>query len=400
MNVGPLLSFVGWSFLPSLLSAGLLNIVYNIFPRYRPKTRLKADIHARLARTIVVAAYLIYTLFSTYLSLAATPNYYQIIGLDFSDCLLSTPDEWDRTLKSQWRKIARVFHPDKMGHAVDPELEQRFVAMRAAYETLADPIQKVAYDRFGTDVLTACIAHRCVTMRDYLIKGFQQSAPFYIAGLSGLVLLSVTPRMEYGKYVRFSIPILVRRRLIVGEKKKWRFASLAVVCGLETTMLSASTSKSTSALSGVPFLAKLVIHEQILFLHHLLLNFNGALAQIGPILFPLEDERVLLQKQEMSVLAPLINQLRQLGSLTETSIGQLSRNEMQPLFQAVGLRSMSSEDAGKNLEVILQKVEDATVDALCDLQLKNQQKSQKAAHPSLRETADENVPIKKEESQN
>ena len=66
-------------------------------------------------------------------------DFYEVLGVSRS-C-----DE--KALKASYRKLAMQFHPDRNGS--DPEAEQKFKEVSAAYECLRDPQKRAAYDRFG-----------------------------------------------------------------------------------------------------------------------------------------------------------------------------------------------------------------------------------------------------------
>lgn len=71
-------------------------------------------------------------------------DYYEILGVQ--------KDADEKTLKSAFRKLAMQFHPDR--NPGDAEAEQRFKELNEAYQALADPQKRAAYDRFGHDAFT------------------------------------------------------------------------------------------------------------------------------------------------------------------------------------------------------------------------------------------------------
>ena len=64
-------------------------------------------------------------------------DYYKILGLTQA----ATPAE----VKKAYRKLARKHHPDR--NPGDPQAAARFIEIAEAYETLADPERRQAYDR-------------------------------------------------------------------------------------------------------------------------------------------------------------------------------------------------------------------------------------------------------------
>jgi molecular chaperone DnaJ len=67
--------------------------------------------------------------------------------VDYYELLEVSRDADDATIKSQYRKLAMKYHPDKNGGC--KENEDKFKAVSAAYDCLKDPQKRAAYDRFG-----------------------------------------------------------------------------------------------------------------------------------------------------------------------------------------------------------------------------------------------------------
>jgi molecular chaperone DnaJ len=68
---------------------------------------------------------------------------------DYYELLEVARDADADTLKKAYRRLAMKFHPDK--NPDNPEAEERFKEISAAYGVLSDPEKRAHYDRFGAD---------------------------------------------------------------------------------------------------------------------------------------------------------------------------------------------------------------------------------------------------------
>ncbi|MFU8894732.1 MAG: DnaJ domain-containing protein, partial [Luteolibacter sp.] len=69
----------------------------------------------------------------------AKRDYYEILGV--------AKNASEADLKKAFRRLAMKYHPDR--NPGDKEAEDRFKEAKDAYEILADPQRRAAYDQFG-----------------------------------------------------------------------------------------------------------------------------------------------------------------------------------------------------------------------------------------------------------
>lgn len=131
--LGALLPFFSWAVLPNMFTKLLLQSVYSMFPALRPATQAQSDLHQNRARAAVISAYLVYTLVQSITGQDA--SYYSLLGLPL--------DVDSDDVPRAFRKLARQYHPDKVGS----QGEAFFIKLRVAHDCLADSVKKFAYDR-------------------------------------------------------------------------------------------------------------------------------------------------------------------------------------------------------------------------------------------------------------
>lgn len=187
----------GWTFLPSLLTRFALQGFYTVFPHLQPRLphnptqeqvqreNAKANMHHRVARGLLVAAYLAYTIAAVYLAQSEPEslNFYRLTGMTREAVAVGGSS----AVKAHWRKLARVYHPDKSG----PSGEGIFVAMNRATQCLADDEKRWAYERFGPAVLDW---RKLVTLSEFVHAGLQGTAVYYTFMLVTLLLVGVFRR--------------------------------------------------------------------------------------------------------------------------------------------------------------------------------------------------------------
>lgn len=188
-----LTSILCWTFLPSLFTNLLLSTFYRFSPGSRPtlpphasphqvaSANSTAQRHFRRARITLVVSYLAYSILNVYWSQISgvNQNYYSLLGL--SRQVVET--EGASSVKSQWRKLARIYHPDKVGKGG----EARFVELRRGVDILENDGKRWAYERFGPSIMEW---GKLGTNREFLVKGATNAAAFWVFAFLSIVGIS------------------------------------------------------------------------------------------------------------------------------------------------------------------------------------------------------------------
>ncbi|TPX15708.1 uncharacterized protein E0L32_000042 [Thyridium curvatum] len=259
-----LLSLIGWTFLPNLVTGWVQTILYSIFiragdPKPQPGTPRWAE-HRRRLHILVVSLYLAYTVYEADYELRRAGSFYADLSLPLSAT--------ERDVRARFRRLAALHHPDKTSNPDAVAATAFFVHLKTAADTLADPAKRFAYERFGPDVVAW--AH-CATVRDYVMRGAQVLVPYYAVGAAAMYALGLLGYLDWGRY--------------------WRWLALA---GLLVFELHTVTRPSPPALFDRvvnPLLGYLVPNhppylpfQAISLARKVCLTLYIALSQIGPML--------------------------------------------------------------------------------------------------------------------
>ncbi|CAK7228397.1 hypothetical protein SBRCBS47491_006890 [Sporothrix bragantina] len=204
------LSLVGWSFLPNFVTGWAQSIYYSITiragdPRPMPGTPRFAE-HRRRIHILVVALYLAYTIYEADYDLRRAGSFYRDLGVP----LTAT----DREIKSRFRRLAALHHPDKAGPnagADENAINAYFVHLKTATDTLLDPARRFAYDRFGPVSVAWATnnsnngQHRCTTIYDFVSMGVKVLAPYYTVAAAALYGLGLLGYLTWGGYERWLV---------------------------------------------------------------------------------------------------------------------------------------------------------------------------------------------------
>lgn len=157
-------------------------------PRPLPQTP-RFERHRRRIYIFVIVSYLLYTLYETFHQVQVSGSFYTLLGV--------TPYDTDRTIQSQFRRMAARHHPDKAGD--NQVAAAYFLVLRHAQETLLDPVKRFAYDRFGPSALNwGPLGSKQDILRVSLLR---LVLPQYLLTLGVMVLMNWIWWGSWGRYV-------------------------------------------------------------------------------------------------------------------------------------------------------------------------------------------------------
>lgn len=214
----PLLSYLGWSFLPNLGTQLLQNIYYRITisagaPYPQPGTPIYARDHRRI-RVLVLTLYLLYTLAQSLYDVKLAGDFYTLLSVD-------PHHTTDKEIKSRLRRLAARFHPDKISQSTDGTTNDApsgmFLQLRLAGETLTNPSHRYAYTHFGPSILThlpkpeenttTTVKQLSLQTAQLVTMALKQKIPSYISTLVFVFVLNTffLPGKQGGKFWRYLI---------------------------------------------------------------------------------------------------------------------------------------------------------------------------------------------------
>lgn len=259
-----LLSLIGWSFLPKLASSWVQAIYYGVTIRAGdPKPQPGSPQHARHRRRIqmlVITAYLLYTVYEADHDIRRLSSYHADLGVPVAAT--------DREIKSRFRRLAALHHPDKTGVGGGGD-GAYFIHLKLASDTLQDAVKRFVYERFG-DAMASC--EKCSTLRDHVARGVLHTIlPYYGVAAAMVYGLGLFGYMEFGKFYRWLILMTLCLFEVHTVTRPGFPPLLTLVNGVVTTV--------TSRPPYLPF-------QLIALLRKLTLTVCIALSQIGPLLVP------------------------------------------------------------------------------------------------------------------
>ncbi|KAK2068393.1 hypothetical protein P8C59_003032 [Phyllachora maydis] len=203
------LSFLGWSFLPDLVTGWVQTLYYAIVIRAGdPKPRRgtpRFAVHRRRIQILVVTLYLAYTLVEADYQVQRAGSFYTLLGVPL--------DASERDVKARFRRLAALHHPDKVVGAgpAAADVNALFIRLKTAADVLADPARRFAYERLGPDAAVdwhgggggGPATGRCVTVRDFVLRGLRTLLPYYAGAAVSMYGLSLLGYLNWGRYERW-----------------------------------------------------------------------------------------------------------------------------------------------------------------------------------------------------
>jgi DnaJ-class molecular chaperone with C-terminal Zn finger domain len=289
-------------------------------PRPVPGTPRWAE-HRRCIQIVVVALYLLYTIYEADYDLQQAGTFYTDLGIP--------NNATEREIKIRFRRLAALYHPDKVAHKT-PDANAYFVHLKTAADTLTDPAKRFAYDRFGPDIVNW---QRCVTIRDFMARGAQALIPYY--GMTAICMygLSLFGFLEWGRYERW----LVLASVLTFEaycitRPNMPFVLEKIINPLVTALsrLVGDATSSPAASIRAPYLP----FQAIALARKVSVTMFIAFSQIGPLLTAdTSSGRVMVRQNaadEEVLLRQALDRLDAAVRKVDSDASRLLETEMSP----------------------------------------------------------------------
>ncbi|UNI20599.1 hypothetical protein JDV02_006670 [Purpureocillium takamizusanense] len=265
--------------------------------------------HRRVIHILVIAAYLAYTIYEADYELRAASDFYADLGL--------APGAPDRDVKTRFRRLAALHHPDKAGSGGGDDgggsTTARFIHLKLASDTLLNAARRFAYERFGPDVVDW---QKCVTVRDFVSRGVLSGVlPHYAVAAATIYVLGLLGYMDFGKFYRWLILVsLCVFELHAATRPSFpRF--LAVVNAVVTRL---SLRPPYLPFQFIQLARKLTITTYI------------ALSQIGPLLVEHTQQRQRAAQDDERALQQALQRLEGVTGQLNADAGRLMDMEIAP----------------------------------------------------------------------
>jgi hypothetical protein len=258
--------------------------------------------HRRVIHILVVATYLLYTIYEADHDIRAASSFYHDLSVPFSAA--------ERDIKSRFRRLAALHHPDKAG----PETaHDYYIHLKLAADTLQDGARRFAYERFGPDVVNWT---KSVTIKDYVSRGvFNIIIPHYVLAAATIYVLGLFGYMEFGKYYRWLILITLCTFEIYAVTRPFFPHSLETLNAILTTI--------TSHPPLLPF-------QLVQLTRKITITCYIGLSQLGPLLATYLHAGQRTAQDEDKALQQSMERLENISKQLENDAGRLMDMDMAP----------------------------------------------------------------------
>ena len=201
---------------------------------------------------------------------------------------------------------------------------------RRGIETLNDPLQRFAYERFGEDALTWKLS----SPKEYLTRGIQSSVMFYVVSFIASFLLSFFRKGLAGVYVSDWGDCQINTLLTFLCPAQWRNLGLLALALTELSMVL-HPSASPPGFASTLFPSH-ITWQHVSFHRQLYITSSIALNQLLPVLLPLlgldssnNDGR--WEKESVAAILDGVQRLGELSSVAEMETTRIFRSELDVL---------------------------------------------------------------------
>lgn len=219
----------------------------------------------------------------------------------------------EREIKSRFRRLAAIHHPDKVGANNGGSPEGYFVHLKTAQDTLLNPAKRFAYERFGPEVVDW---QRCSSIHDYVTNGLSSILPYYAAAGALMYVMGFLGYLEWGKY--------------------WRWLTLIILCVFELHTISRPHFPFVADKIINPILTTFTNHppylpfQVITLARKVCVTMYIAFSQIGPLLNPPEANSLPANSSPEAHLKEQLARLEGSAQTLDTEVGRLMGMEMSP----------------------------------------------------------------------
>ncbi|KAI5294099.1 hypothetical protein KEM52_004695 [Ascosphaera acerosa] len=194
-------TYATWAYLPRYLTGTVQHAYYQLRPGRTPPPKQGTPEHARDRRRVyvcVVTAYFLFTIWSAFADIQRQGDMYRLLGV--------TPLTPERVVRSRYRRMATLLHPDKISKDSSdtggPGAEAAFMSLKVAYETLTDPTQRFVYDRFGEAIVLNERLPEAERLQKLILAALAQIAPQRLLDLALLLVLNLVWFPAWGRFWR------------------------------------------------------------------------------------------------------------------------------------------------------------------------------------------------------